>query len=303
MAKNNYYILFCFNFLFINLIFSQENNGIDSTLNNCQCKSAYNELYCEVEGYKVLEKIENQPFNEHGLFVLRNRYFIDKNTKSFTDKSLNKGNITYVLVEKGYSAKPRYLIYTFVKFNENNTKLIHFIIEGDRDKKLEQNFVTAFLNNKINATYMDFKKDSVKIGNKNYQFSNNNTWVGPHNIRCENFGQISWAEFYLKDKADLYMEVNKIFIKSNKKNIPKIKIIEEKEIQILFDNIECKATYYKSKINIPKILIGGSNILNAYTFIAKINNKYVCINISYYDDEAPINELPKKLNNIMLIKK
>jgi hypothetical protein len=55
----------------------------------------------------------------------------------------------------------------------------------------------------------------------------------------------------------------------------------------------------KWKIKIPKMLMGGSNILIVFYVTEKLRDKFISCTMSHYSDEAPEGKLPKMMTEIM----
>jgi hypothetical protein len=80
-------------------------------------------------------------------------------------------------------------------------------------------------------------------------------------------------------------------------------ILEEKEVDVIFEGKETKAKRIILKVKIPKILIGGSNKLVVYYVAEEIRGYNVSCVMSHYDNDVHSDkELPALLEKIMKLK-
>ena len=122
--------------------------------------------------------------------------------------------------------------------------------------------------------------------------------MGPHNIQCPNYGQISWSTFRSTEKAKQSINAN-YQITANKKLG---EVIEKDSVDVVFEGVETKALKTKYKIKIPQLIMGGSNILIIYYVAEEIRGKSIACVMSQYTDDVNAKELAPLLQEVMKLK-
>ena len=120
-------------------------------------------------------------------------------------------------------------------------------------------------------------------------------WMSPHNIQCPNYGQMNWAIFDNLQQAEEYRDTH--FEMARNRSLVDIK--EDKWIALKFEGQETKARRTKVKIQIPKLVMGGSNMLVVYYVTGHVRGKYVTCVLSHYTDDIGADELPPLLSKIL----
>lgn len=263
---------------------------------NAQGIKQGDKLFFEVEGYSVLVQPEDQPYNDHGLFILRNRYFIEKDSKFTTDTSLKTKNRAYTVTSTLTKGIKKNEIYYFLYLSEKQSRLIKFVNAGIRDISLERLFVKAIVNDLIpQETFVSLRVDSLNFAGRKIKTGPICQWMNPHNFKCGRLGQMDWSEYRSLEKAKDFIQMRHDITASEFG----IKILEEKEISITFEGIKTKALVTRCKIKMPKLLMGGSNILITYYVSEQVRGKFISCIMSHYEDEAPAGKLPLMLSEIM----
>lgn len=265
-------------------------------ISNSQGIKQDGKIFFEVEGYSVSVQLEDQPFNDQGFFILRNRYFIEKDTKFTSDTSLKIKNRSYSFTSTVTKGVLKNEVFYFLYYSEKETRHIKFINAGPRDIKMELLFVKAIINDLIpKQQFYSLIIDTISFVDRKIKLGTICQWMSPHNIQCNKFGQMNWSEYRTLDKAKSATQIQHD-ITANKYGV---KLLEEKEVSVMFEGVQTKALMTKWKIKIPKIFMGGSNILITYYVTEKIRDKFVSCTMSHYSDEAPEGKLPKMLAEIM----
>lgn len=78
-----------------------------------------------------------------------------------------------------------------------------------------------------------------------------------------------------------------------------VDVKEEKWITLKFEGQETKALRTKVKIQLPKLEMGGSNILVVYYVTGQVRGKYVTCVLSHYTDDIGANKLPPLLSEVL----
>ncbi len=101
------------------------------------------------------------------------------------------------------------------------------------------------------------------------------------------FDDLKQAEKY----RDTYVEITK------NKNL--VDLQEERWIKIKFEGQETKALRTKLKVKLPKLVMGGSNVLVVYYVTGRVRGKYVTCVLSHYTNDVNAKQLPPLLSEIL----
>ena len=188
--------------------------------------------------------------------------------------------------------------YSFylVPINQSMTSVVGFARSMDRDISLERDFVKTYLSGKIpDFVFTSVEIDSIDFAGRTIQLGPICHWMAPHNIQCPDRGQMNWAIFDNLKQAEEYRETRLEMAK--RKTITDVK--EEKWIDIKFEGQTTKALKTKIKIQVPKLVMGGSNILVVYYVTGLVRGKYVTCVLSHYTDDVGADKLPPLLSEVL----
>jgi hypothetical protein len=205
-------------------------------------------------------------------------------------------NISYALSSKLTKEIRQNDIYYFIYYSEKETKLIKFSNAGTRDIALERMFVKAIVQNLIpKQQFTSYAIDTINFVDRKINLGPICRWMKPRNVQCKRFGQMNWSEHRTLDRAKVTTQIQHDLTESHLM----VKLLEEKEIAVMFEGVKTTALMTKWKITIPRLPNGSSNILITYYVTEKIRDKFVSCTMSHYSDEAPEGKLPKMLSEIM----
>ncbi len=86
-------------------------------------------------------------------------------------------------------------------------------------------------------------------------------------------------------------------IATNKKHLTST--IESDTVNVIFEGQKTVATRSKVKIKLPKLIMGGSNVLIVYYVVCEVRGRYVACVLSHYTDDINADELPPLLSEVM----
>lgn len=109
---------------------------------------------------------------------------------------------------------------------------------------------------------------------------------------------MSWSLFNNLRQAEEFRETQYEMAK----NKSLAKILEEKWVSVIFEGNETKALRTKVKVQLPKFIMGGSNVLVVYYVAAEVRDKYVTCVLSHYTDDVGANQLPPLLSEVLELK-
>jgi hypothetical protein len=254
-----------------------------------------NVSFFEAEGYDIFIQQVDNGLDEKGLSKIRKKYSI-KNGPLATDSALNVKVLSREEQQGGINV---YYTYYLLSEAEKKTNVIGFVKAKVRDIELERIFVSSYLSNQIPSfIYTGLETDSIDFVGRTIKLGQLCRWMSPHNIQCPNYGQMNWALFDKLEQAEDYRDTH--FAMTKNKNLVDIK--EEKWVNVRFEGQETKALQTKIKVQLPKLVMGGSNILVVYYITEQVRGRYVACVLSHYTDDVGADKLPALLREVMELK-
>jgi len=248
--------------------------------------------FFEAEGYDIFIQPFDNGLDDKGISKIKKKYSI-KDGPLTIDSVTNLKVLSRTEYKNGVTA---YFTYYLIPGNEKKSTVIGFIRLKTRDIGLEHDFVDAHLSNKIPSfVYTKLEIDSIDFVGRTIKLGPICRWMSPHNIQCPNYGQMNWAIFDNLKQAEEYRDTH--FEMAKSKNLVDIK--EEKWITLKFEGQETKALRTKVKIQLPKLVMGGSNILVVYYVTGQVRGKYVTCVLSHYTDDVSADKLPALLSEVL----
>lgn len=249
-----------------------------------------NARYYEVEGYSVMVKKEIESLDEHGVFILKNRYEIEKENKPYEDTTIHIKNRVFYYTSKPNKTTSYIIAYYFIETAEKEVTVVSFATPCRRDKKMEQSFVTMVLDGSIKVTeQIPTNKDSINFAGKYKYLKYDCNWTNPHCIQCPYKGEINWSECRTMGRATEITATQKASIETKWMG----KIVEELDTVVFFEGKETLILKAKYKIKMPKLLVGGDNVLIVYFITQEIRGKFISCVMSHYESHVlPNGQLP-----------
>jgi hypothetical protein len=254
--------------------------------------------FYEVEGYSVFVQIQKTTFDDKGFKKIKKKYSIDKEKVAFNNQDFLGGKI-FEQDEKRTEKVNQSAVYYLFPEGEYATKVIGFQTLNSRDLQLEKFLVKAILGNAVpERVYTSMYVDSIKFADRFITLGPACNWMGTHNIQCPYMGQMNWAEFRSLDRAKEMIDAQ-FDITANR---AMGEILEQDTIDVKFQGTDAKAVKTKYKIQIPQLIMGGSNILIIYYVVTEVRGKYVACVMSHYTDDINAKQLPPLLSEVMELK-
>jgi hypothetical protein len=248
--------------------------------------------YFEAEGYDIFIQTVDNGQDEKGIAKIKKRYSVkDAELKMDSVLGLN------VLLDKDHQGGiDTYSTYYLIPGAAKKTTVVGFVRAKNRDTGLERDFVERYRTNRIPSfIYTKLEIDSIDFVGRTLKLGRICNWMSPHNIQCSNYGQMNWAIFDDLRQAEEYRDTH--FQMTKHKNLVNVK--EEKWITLKFEGQETKALRTKVKIQLPKLVMGGSNILIVYYVTGQVRGKYVTCVLSHYSDDVGASKLPPLLREVL----
>jgi hypothetical protein len=248
--------------------------------------------FFEAEGYEIFIQLIDNTLDEKGIAKIRKKY----NVK---DAALTTDSVTKLKILSGTkqaNGTTAYYVFYLIPETAKKTTVIGFARPDGRDVKLEQDFVNSHIANKIpDFVYTKIAIDSIDFVGRTIVLGPICQWMSPHNIQCPDRGQMNWAIFDNLKQAEEYRDRH--FAITKEKNLINVK--EEKWINLKFEGRETKALRTKTKIQVPKLIMGGSNVLVVYYVTGEVRGKYVTCILSQYTDDVSGEKLAPLLSEVL----
>jgi hypothetical protein len=271
-----------------------QNDSISQLMDNTQGIKQEGAVYYNLEGYDVYVKEYQLNFDDKGFKKFKRKVKISKN--AIVEDDINFPGIK-VINSTTKHGEAIVQSKQFISKTENGKiKVVGFSTVCDRDIEIENEFYHSVMKNKVpQSVYTPMQIDSIEFANRYIKLGPACVWRDPRSVQCTYRGQINWSEFQSKKRAEqmikAQMALNEDFSLG--------KILNDVELDVIFEGTPVKAIKRKLKIKLPKLIAGGSNILYIYYVVCEVRNTFVACVMSHYDIDAPEGQLPPLLREVM----
>ncbi|MBA2613434.1 MAG: hypothetical protein H0U95_15825 [Bacteroidetes bacterium] len=281
----------------ISLLTFAQNNQVSPTIAYAQGIVQTNATFFDTEGYNVFLQVFEYNFDEKGINKVKKKFSIPKETIANEDTEFPNAKILLTLDTNGESKT--HSIYYLISGGQGKIKVIGFSTLADRVKTIEREFYEAILSNSLPKNiYTPMQVDTIQFAGRGINLGPACLWRGIRNIQCPDKGQMSWTELSSLDRAKQITAGQK----ANNANLKMGKVLEDTEVDILFEGQPTKVLKRKLKITIPQFIMGGSNILIIYYVTTEVRGRYVSCVLSHYTDDIGAKKLPPLLKEVMELK-
>jgi hypothetical protein len=280
-------------------LYAQTNEN-DKIFSNAHGLTRGTSLFFEVEGYDIFTcDHDDLYFDKTGIRIAKRKYKIDKENIGRVDSMLAIKHQYFVTDYKITDGLNQKSVFYFIPREDNKLKVIAFSRALDRDVQIERLFVKSIIDSSVpEYVYSQPNTDSLNFAGRYLYLGGACRWMGPHNVQCPDFGQISWAEFRSIEQAEQLTELNCQITASKGMG----EVLGKDKVDVIFEGVETKALKIKYKIKIPRLIMGGSNLLIAYYVSAEIRGKNIACIMSQYTDDVNANNLAPLLGEVMKLK-
>lgn len=259
-------------------------HGIDHPENGIQ--------YFEAEGYEIFIQHVGNALNEKGIRKIKRKFRVPE-ARLITDPELNLAVLSDTDYKDGVTA---YVNLYLIPGKDRSSTVVGFVRPAERDVELERTFMRAHLDKNIPPyVFTSFVPESIDFVGRTIELAAPCRWMSPHNLQCPNYGQMSWAIFDDIERARKHRDT---FIKmARNKRLMEVK--EEKWVPVKFEGKETKALRTKVKVQLPRMIVGGSNVLVIYYVVEQVRDKSVLCVLSHYTDDVGGETLPPLLAEVL----
>ncbi|WP_430401674.1 hypothetical protein [Fluviicola sp.] len=270
-----------------------------TTIQNLQAVKDGNQTLYNTEGYDVAQIDFELYFDEKGFRKVKNKLGIPKETPIFDSPDFpNVKVIEQNVMENGIVSHSIYFLSTP---RWGILKVVAFGTSCSRVPAIEKELYTEIIKKTLpKSVFTSLTVDTVMFAGRPVDFGPPCQWMGPRNLQCPNHGQMNWSEFTDSVRARQMITNQKI----RNDDPGKYSVLEQKQVDVIFEGQEVKALRCTLKINIPELIMGGSNVLIVYYVNAKVRDRYVSCVLSQYTDDVGVktNKLAQLLAQVMQLK-
>lgn len=259
------------------------------------------DLVFEIDGYSMLVQKEKASLDSKGIKKIKKKYGLENASKEYSDKNIKWENLVIESTEKidGLLDVEGFKKCYLLPEDDDNMRVVLLHSVAGRDTLIENAFMDALFSRKLKEySTDDWVAESIDFAGRTIELGDMCRWVSPRNVHCATFGQMAWSELDTQDEA----EINNMVQLINNNNSKKYKPQKEEEIDIIFEGIPTTAKRVTYKLNTPKILLGGRNMLVSYFVTQKVRGKHVSAVLTHYMESKDDYTLPPLLERVMSVK-
>lgn len=280
----------------VNVTYCQE-ISLSTLIDNTQAIKQENVVFYNLEGYTVFVMDYEYNYDEKGFKKLKKKLNLDKDTPVTDDNDI--ANIKTINSSHKEGEAIAFSKHFISKTANGKIKVVGFSTLCKRDTEIENTFYNSIINNQIpESVYTPMMIDSIEFANRYIKLGPVCRWRETRSVQCPYRGQINWSEFHSEERAQQMIK-GQMAVNAD---LNMGEILEEKEIDVIFEGMSVKAIKRKLKIKLPKLVMGGSNILYIYYLVGEVRGTYVACVMSHYDTDAPEGKLPPLLSEVMELK-
>lgn len=253
--------------------------------------------FYDAEGYQIFLQEFDYKLDEKGINKIKKRYSIPKELSATEDVEFPDVKVLTHVDMKGASKTQS--VYYISSSGADKIKVIGFSTMCDRDKKIEKQYFQAINSGTLpSGIFTPMLVDTVQFAGRPIDLGPACRWMGIRNLQCPNMGQMNWSEFSSLERAKQMIDGQR----TQNSEMKLGDVLEDNEVEIIFEGTPVKALKRKLKIKIPQRIMGGSNILIIYYVTAEVRGRYIACVLSHYTDDIGAKKLPPLLSEVMQLK-
>ncbi len=282
--------------LFITLTSYAQN---DSIFNRLKAIENNGLTFYDIDGVQISYQIFNENFSEKNLKKIYRKYSIKKNNPKVKDSIISYKNFKVTKIDKISETTTQYDVYYFIENSVNSVSVFWFGSCNSDTNDLEHQIIPLVVNNQIPETcFVSTETDKIDFIGRELELKGNCYWANINNIQCPYNGQMNWSIHKTKESADKSNQHQLDLIKIKKGG----KVINEEDVEILFEEVPTKAKKVTYDFNGVVSAIAGGDNLTIYYVSEKIRNNYVSCVLSFWNnDNITTNGLTPLLEVVMKI--
>jgi hypothetical protein len=251
--------------------------------------------YFGARSYQMFAIREKTPYSPKAIEKLARKYGV-KSPHRLIDNMIQRTHVYTVdsVSRGGYSG---FIKHFFFPDSGSVTLVMALSTTYKEDLNFERYFVNEYLKGSIPPwIYEPLKVDAVNFAGRYLHLGPMCQWMNTLNLQCPNNGQMNWSIHI--DSTEARHDLENQFNANQKKWLAKTKELDT--VNVFFENIPTKAIRTRVKVNLPKVMTGGSNILIVYYVLQRVRGKYLACVLSHWtNDFMTEHKLPPLLAEVM----
>jgi hypothetical protein len=254
--------------------------------------------FYEVEGYSISDTYEAINPKDTDFIKFKRKYKIAKDALISESEEYRQAKIITEISPVNSNQETSRIIYVF-PVSETEARVISFSTLIKRNFELEKYFLKTLIEGVIpSSSFTSIEIDSISFAGRYIQLGPICNWMAPHNIQCQNMGQMNWSEFQSLDKAKEMTSAQYNMVSSKWMG----KMISTDSIDVIFEGSETKILKVNYQLKAPSLITGGTNKLVVFFVSTKVREKYVSCVLSQYVTNYSEFELASLLSEVMTLK-
>jgi hypothetical protein len=254
--------------------------------------------FYEVEGYSISDTYEAINPKDTDFIKFKRKYKIAKDALISESEEYRQAKIITEISPVNSNQETSRIIYVF-PVSETEARVISFSTLIKRNFELEKYFLKTLIEGVIpSSSFTSIEIDSISFAGRYIQLGPICNWMAPHNIQCQNMGQMNWSEFQSLDKAIEMTSAQYNMVSSKWMG----KMISTDSIDVIFEGSETKILKVNYQLKAPSLITGGTNKLVVFFVSTKVREKYVSCVLSQYVTNYSEFELASLLSEVMTLK-
>lgn len=251
--------------------------------------------FFELEGYQFFIQLQEIPLSTKGLKKLKRKYKISPDAVTQTRSGLPQHHYVETTETRDGDVTQTNVHYFFA-LSQERVRVISFSTVLSRDTLLEQFFIRSLAEGRVpRQVHTSMNTDSIPFAGRHIYLGPACGWRSIRNIQCPNYGQMNWSEFREESRAREMVRTQHAL------NLAKsmMKVQRQDSVSVRFEGYETRALRSVYRVNVPQLIMGGSNILIVYYVVAPVRGRYVACILSQYTDDVQYQGLAPLLREVM----
>lgn len=234
-------------------------------------------------GYYIFNVVTiDKKYNEKEINKVLKKYGLKDTQKKSSDEIFGSENTVVLWEVQTAEASDTVVSQKFYFFPAGEKKMKFIVMQAlVRDSLLEKAFIDAYINNSLDKYIVcdTYSTRTLNFLGREIELGASCNWKFVNNLQCPGNGQMNWSVYPTMEDAK---KRNQLEMTQNSER----KILKNEKLNILFEGEPVVATRIVYKINVPRLIMGGSNNLAVFYVTAKVRDQYVsCVLSNFVENE------------------
>ncbi len=238
-------------------------------------------------------------YNEKEINKVLKKYGLKDTQKKSSDEIFGSENTVVLWEVQTAESSDSVALQKFYFFPAGEKKMKFIAMQAlVRDSLLEKAFIDAYINNSLDKYIVcdTYSTRTLNFLGREIALGASCNWKFVNNLQCPGNGQMNWSVYPTMEDAK---KRNQLQMIQNSER----KILKNEELNILFEGEPVVATRIVYKINVPRLIMGGSSNLAVFYVTAKVRGQYVSCVLSNFVENENDYTLGALLHEVMELEK